>query len=276
MSVSFVKLSPSENTTIIITDPKVKKEKYAEIAKTAMAYTHLYGEQVGFITPKIYSESKGRMEMSGGEFCGNGLLAHGAYLAWMNDMEKETFSVEFSGVTKMLTCEVQKLGPLVYRVKGEMPVEEYQILKKEVRVGEEIINGDLVVMKGITHFLFHRSEKGSPDSIYPILLKSLGKKGNNQAYGALGYKKEGEMIHLSPWVYVPGIESLREERSCGSGSLALGLLRAIERDESIRIKVEQPGGRISVEIDYDPKSKKVTSASIETEVRITCEGILLL
>lgn len=127
MRVSFVKLSPSENTTIIVTEPEIKKENYAKIAKTAMAYTHLYGEQVGFITPTHYPEAKGRMEMSGGEFCGNGLLAHGAYLAWRDGLEKETFLVEFSGVTKMLTCEVEKVSPLVYRVKGEMPVEGYHI-----------------------------------------------------------------------------------------------------------------------------------------------------
>jgi len=276
MRVSFVKLSPSENTTIIVTEPEIKKENYAKIAKTAMAYTHLYGEQVGFITPTHYPEAKGRMEMSGGEFCGNGLLAHGAYLAWRDGLEKETFPVEFSGVTKMLTCEVEKVSPLVYRVKGEMPVEGYHILKKEVRIGETTFSGDLVVMEGITHFLFPLSDKGKSDLIYPALLRSLGKEENNQAYGALGYKKDGETIHLSPWVYVPGIDSLREERSCGSGSLALGLLWATEREDSIRVEIEQPGGLIAVKIDYDRKAKKVTSASIETEVTITCEGTLLL
>ena len=224
MIIPFVKLSPSENTTIIVTNFDIEKTDYSKIAKTAMAYTHLHGEQVGFITKKYHRDSKGRMEMSGGEFCGNGLLALGAYLAGEEGMEKGSFPVEFSGVDKMLTCEVEKVSPLVYRVKGEMPVEGYQIFKKEVTVGDEKISGDLVVMKGISHFLFPRPERRNPHSVYATLLKNLGKDGNNQAYGALGYKRNGEEIHLSPWVYVPGIDSFREERSCGSGSLALGLL----------------------------------------------------
>lgn len=276
MKASFVKFSPSENTTIIVTQAKIKKEDYPRIAKAAMAYTHLHGEQVGFITPRFSTKAKGRMEMSGGEFCGNGLLALGAYFAWSEGKEKDHFPLEFSGVEKTLTCEVEKIGPLVYRVKGELPVEGYRIFKREVRTGHEKISGDLVVMKGITHFLFPLKEKGAPEIDYPALLKCLGKDDNNHAYGALGYKRDGEMVHLSPWVYVPGIDSLREERSCGSGSLALGLLWAKDREDSIRMKIQQPGGVIAVEIDYDQKAKKVTSASIETEVIVTCEGNLLL
>ncbi len=276
MKASFVKLSPSENTTIIVTEAEIKKVAYPEIAKAAMAYTHLYGEQVGFITPTLYPEAKGRMEMSGGEFCGNGLLALGAYLVWIEGTEKSTFPVEFSGVDKMLTCEVEKTSSLTYRVKGEMPVEEYRISKREMVIGDEKITGDLVVMKGITHFLFPLSDRKTSKPDFPSLLKKLEKEGDNQAYGALGYKITGEEIHLSPWVYVPGIDSIREERSCGSGSLAAGLRWAEEKEESLRLNIQQPGGKIAVTIDYDQKAKKVTSASIETEVKVTCEGNILL
>lgn len=214
------------------------------------------------------------MEMSGGEFCGNGLLALGAYLAWKEDLEQERFFLEFSGVEKPLSCEVEKVSPLSYRVKGEMPVEGYEITNKEVTVGEEKISGAFVIMKGISHYLFLKSDTQSRNLDYPGLLKSLAKEENNQAYGALGYEVDGEDIQLSPWVYVPGVESLREERSCGSGSLALGLLWAAEREEDIRLTIRQPGGSIAVEIVYDREEKKVTAASIETEVIITCEGKL--
>jgi len=275
MKASFVKLSPSENTTIIITDPAVKQRDYSKIAKAAMAYTHLYGEQVGFLTQKHSGRAKGRMEMSGGEFCGNGLLSLGAYLAWTEGIEKDVFLLEFSGATKPLTCEVEKISHEKYRVKGEMPVEGYRISKKEVKAGEKSVSGDLVEMEGITHFLFQNPEKENFKGDYPDLLKNLWKDGNNEAYGALGYRITNDSIRLSPWVFVPGIDSLREERSCGSGSLALGLLWAEEKEESVRIEIKQPGGMIAVKIDYDGRAKKVTAASIETEVMITCEGNLL-
>lgn len=276
LKIPFVKLSPSENTTIIVTDPAIKKQNYSDIAKTAMAYTHLHGEQVGFITRKHHRNSMGRMEMSGGEFCGNGLLALGAYLAREKGMEKGTFLVEFSGVEHTLECEIEQLQSAVYRVKGEMPVKSYRISKKQVKVGEGIIDGHLVVMEGITHFLFEQAEKKDHNPDFPSLLKILAKEGDNQAFGALGYWMDGEEIKLSPWVYVPGIGSLQQERSCGSGSLALGLFWAQEKKSDIRINIVQPGGMIAVAIDYDRTLKKVTSASIETEVMMTLEGNMLL
>lgn len=275
MKASFVKLSPSENTTIIVTDPSVKQGDYSKIAKAAMAYTHLYGEQVGFLTQKHSGRAKGRMEMSGGEFCGNGLLALGAYLAWTEGIEKDTFFLEFSGAANTLVCEVEKIRPEKYRVKGEMPVKGYRVSKKEVKAGEKSVSGDLVEMEGITHFLFQKPEEESFKEDYPEMLKNLSKDGKNLAYGALGYQIRKDSIHLSPWVYVPEVDSLREERSCGSGSLALGLLWAKEKEESIKIEIKQPGGTIAVEIAYDRRAKKVTAASIETEVMITCEGNLL-
>lgn len=276
MRVSFVKLSPSENTTIIITEPEVKKEEYGKIATAAMAYSHLHGEQVGFLTPTQTAKAKGRMEMSGGEFCGNGLLALGAYVAWREAIEKERFSLEFSGVEKALSCEVEKTSSVSYRVKGEMPVKEFRILQKEISVDNGSITGDLVEMTGITHFLFPIGDREKSVIDFSLLLKNIEKEGENQAYGALGYWERGGEIEMSPWVYVPGINSLREERSCGSGSLALGLLWAKKREKNIKETIRQPGGSIGVEIVYDREKKKVTSASIETEVVITCEGKLFL
>ncbi len=276
MKISFIKLSPAENTTIIITEADIRKEDYIKIAKTAMAYTHLNGEQVGFITPKTDSRAKGRMEMSGGEFCGNGLLALGAYIAWQEDLEKETFLLEFSGVGKTLECEVRKVDSVTFRVKGEMPLEGYGISKKEVVTGKNTFAGYLVAMQGITHFIFQESERENNPTDYRELLKHLAREESSPAFGALGYRISGEDIHLSPWVYVPGIESFGKERSCGSGSLALGLLWAMKKEEDIRLNIQQPGGVIAVRTAYDRRTKKVTSATIETEVQITCEGNLLL
>lgn len=276
MKIPFVKLSPSENTTIIVTDPDIKKHNYSNIAKTAMAYTHLHGEQVGFMTKKDHRDSKGRMEMSGGEFCGNGLLAFAAYLAWKEGLKKETLFVEFSGVENTLECEIEQLHPAVYRVKGEMPVKTYGISKKQVKVGEGIIEGHLVIMEGITHFLFEQPKGRDHNPDFSSLLKILAKEGDNQAFGALGYRMDGEEINLSPWVYVPGIGSLQQERSCGSGSLALGLFWANEKKADVHINIVQPGGMIAVIVNYDRTLKKVTSASIETEVMMTCEGNMLL
>ena len=59
---------PAGNITIFVTTP-VAREKYPSISRQILARKELKGEQVGFIERK--DQGGFRMEMMGGEFCGN-------------------------------------------------------------------------------------------------------------------------------------------------------------------------------------------------------------
>ena len=65
---------PAGNITIFVTTP-VEREKYPFIARQLLAREDLKGEQVGFIERK--ARGGFRMEMMGGEFCGNASRSFG-------------------------------------------------------------------------------------------------------------------------------------------------------------------------------------------------------
>ena len=68
---------PAGNITVFVTTP-VEREKYPAIARQLLAREELKGEQVGFIEKTDQGDF--RMEMMGGEFCGNASRSFGYLL----------------------------------------------------------------------------------------------------------------------------------------------------------------------------------------------------
>ena len=50
MKLNYVKTSPSQNMTILITD-YIDSKDYIKVANSVMRYESLYAEQVGFVVP---------------------------------------------------------------------------------------------------------------------------------------------------------------------------------------------------------------------------------
>ena len=73
---------------------------------------------------------------------------------------------------------------------------------------------------------------------------------------------------LKPLVAVEDV-SLIWERGCGSGSEATGIYLAYKNKESIKCGLKQPGGIITVDVEYDNGIKK---AAITGKVKIAAEG----
>ena len=74
----YILLNPSGNITALVNNIRVPKEKYKEISGRIMENNRAV-EQVGFL--KILKpEYKFRLEMAGGEFCGNASRAVACYL----------------------------------------------------------------------------------------------------------------------------------------------------------------------------------------------------
>ena len=74
MDVHFVKASPCRNTTALL-EGDVAPEECAAIARLAMDSDYLAAEQAGFLAKPKEARSVLRLEMAGGEFCGNATLA---------------------------------------------------------------------------------------------------------------------------------------------------------------------------------------------------------
>ena len=79
MKLNVLRADPAGNITLFVLDP-VEKSRRAEIAAQLMAVPEYQAEQVGFVcTPQEGGD--GRMEMMGGEFCGNATRAFGLLTA---------------------------------------------------------------------------------------------------------------------------------------------------------------------------------------------------
>ena len=86
MELQFVKMNPTRNMTILVETP-VPRAKHGEIAKQLMAEDSVCAEQVGYIEPALHPLAAARLQMMGGEFCGNASMSLAALLAMREGLE---------------------------------------------------------------------------------------------------------------------------------------------------------------------------------------------
>ncbi|WP_142927232.1 hypothetical protein [Bacillus sp. PK3_68] len=263
MKLDFIKASPSQNITALITN-YVAPAHYAAIANTIMGYEYLNAEQVGFIVSPKRDDSVLRLEMSGGEFCGNAILSAAAYCLYKGLSTETRFLLESSGSDTQLACEVNVKSPSFFEAKAEMP-NPLSIKELAVNANDHPVIGSLVRLEGITHFL---TDRWLCEEEFELILKKLLEKVDDKAIGIIPYKKlTKNEYEIRPFVYVKETGSKFFERACGSGTLALGVHLTQDNQDHTFI-VHQPGGIIHVEA-----GKK---NSISTNVRFTSEGTVNL
>lgn len=260
MKLDFVKISPSQNMTVFVTSD-VDPKDYANVGNTLMAYDYVNAEQAGFIVDPVNKNTILRLEMSGGEFCGNAVLAAAAYSVYKGLTTENQFFIEASGADLPLLCDVEMKSEVLYHAKGEMP----QALSTEdtvISLHGRNISGTLVKLEGITHFVINVW----PDKDdFQEILSAINEITEDKAIGIIPYRHiNNETYEIRPFISVTNTGSTFFERSCGSGTLALGIYLAHQSDENI-FAIQQPGGTIDVEIG--------TKNYISTDVQITCEGV---
>lgn len=263
MEVEFIKMSPSQNMTVLITSHAAPKE-YADIGNALMNYEYVHAEQAGFIVDPLTNKALIRLEMSGGEFCGNAVLAAAAYCTYKEISTTSRFAIESSGSKDPLECEVVTKSPILYKAKAEMPKAQ-SIYKAEITLEEKKLQGTVVQFQGMTHFLINTWPVKEE---FPKILHALKENIQDKAIGIIPYRHMEELTYeIRPFVYVTETDNMFFERSCGSGTLALGIyLAELLRQNSFHI--QQPGGTIQTEIG--------NKNYISTDVKISCEGTAYL
>lgn len=104
-ALRFHKFSPGGNTTILVTDP-VPPPLRAAVAAELMGEHHVHAEQVGFVS---LAGARPRIDMMGGEFCGNACRSLAALLALKR--------VLLAGPGGLMSGEIESSG-----VDGALPV----------------------------------------------------------------------------------------------------------------------------------------------------------
>ena len=229
MKFTVVMADPAGNRTAIVRSGVPKSER-AEVAAAIMADPALRAEQVGFETRPLYGKSLGRLEMAGGEFCGNAARSYGYLLC--SEKEIDHCKIEMSGTREQLEviCDLERETSA-----AQMPMPEK--LEMAGEEAEELY--PLVVSRGITHMIC--VDKEFDEDFARRMIDKFGKY--YSAFGVMFVNGDS----LIPVVYVAETDTVCCESSCGSGALAAAwyLIRD-EKDGFHGYNFEQPGGTITV------------------------------
>lgn len=268
MIAEFVKLNPAGNLTVIILD-LFPRSLHSEIAAKVMDPCGLGAEQVGFAENPLNPHAEGRLQMMGGEFCGNATLAYAAHLFAQRKPEigstknNAQVQLEVSGYDGLIRARVSK-DKHGFLVSSPMPppqAVEFLPFKQG--------NLALVHLPGISHAIVWDEEPAIQDFWEAV---KICRAHHMPAFGVMFFMEEES--HLVPLVRVAQNESLIWEGSCASGSVAAAAaLAAKEKCEAKKLWLKQPRGTLEVSVDMKKGSVR---ASITGQVKQVAHGHLWL
>lgn len=291
MNIPFVKVSPGGNTTILLGMPAPDASSRAGIATVLMDPLHLGAEQVGFMDT---SSAIPRLDMMGGEFCGNAARSFATWLVMENHP-----ALMYCAKTAAYEGEIAVSGaPDLVRVRVAIREEEafpltgngnaVMLYDASVRLGvpqhadmciERVCPGmDIVRLAGITHVMLDTHLHAMPSEYISqacALRVRLGLQ-KEDAVGCIWYSRRPGCVRIDPVVWVRETESVHYETGCGSGTLALGLLEAIRSGAAWEGSVLQPSGQsIQSSICFSDGSG-FSEAWIGGTVRVIARGEVFL
>lgn len=290
MRLRIVKLDPNGNITLLVTSP-VPREMQAITAARLMSGDGLrvreyragtnvaHGnevsgsallrdvEQVGFVENSTMPGTRARLQMMGGEFCGNASMAMAALFAARDGLTDGTdaqMELEVSGATQAVHCKLQRLDSSNFLGSVTMPLPE--------AIGEAILPDEtcvpMVRFPGITHLIIPEGKLNNRET--EVLIPGLCAGLKADALGMLF--TNAEATTMRPLVYVRKTDSCVWERGCGSGTAAIGVWKANQARATLRLVVSQPGGAIAVRATY--QGNAITALEIEGRVSITAAGMI--
>lgn len=258
--LNIVKISPTQNMTVLVETP-LPRERHAEAAEKLMDYAGVHCEQVGFIEPAQSAHARARLQMMGGEFCGNATMSLAAFLCFQDEMPaggEADIPLEVSGADGVLSCRVRALGGGAFEGTVWMP-EPRAIERRILHSGGTDYETVCVRMDGIAHILIDRKHEPEAEK----LLRTWAPLFEEEAVGFVAC--DFARNEIRPLVLVKPTGSAVWERGCGSGSAAYGAAMAQKAGGCVKVAIRQPGGTIVVCADGE-------SVSITGRVQIVMRG----
>jgi histidine racemase len=271
MKLKFIKANPTENMTIFILDP-LPRSTYSDVANKLMNYNNLCAEQVGYFEKPTISGSCARLHMMGGEFCGNASRAFAAfmvrkkYATFQREGDSYIVPFEVSGNDGILKANVKELSDHTFDVKIRLPLHK-SAKPFETHYNGVHYSGLLVDFEGISHVVLSTGNDIPDEGLLLHIVKELSPL-KNSAFGVMFYDEERNF--MIPLVYVADTDSVIWERSCGTGTAALGVALSLTSQGSIDMVVAQPGGNLEVLTTW--VNDQIESIYLKGEVDIVAEG----
>ncbi len=253
-SVQYVLLDPTGNLTCLVLDP-VTEEERAGITAELMHRC----EQVGYLIPPKNPEARGRLQMMGGEFCGNAAMATAAWLAredGLREGEETHVPLEVSGADGVLVCRIRREKEC-WQGTVEMP-QILEICEREV-AGRCLT---AVRLPGMLH-LIRLGKDPDREEMEKFLMKAAEQL-PDPAIGFLQWDKEHG--YLTPLVYVRDSGTMVWEQACGSGSSAVAACTAVTEGRSVHLDIQQPGGVLT--LDVTTEGKEIRRIELTGKIRI--------
>jgi len=260
MKLDFVKLSPTQNMTLLVTG-SVDRAQHSAVAARLMGPEGVGAEQVGFLEPASDAEARMRLQMMGGEFCGNAAMSLAAFLAFQDqlpDSAECVYPLEVSGADDLVRCRIRRRGD-EYLGSVCMPLPT-QI---QIVAFPGAFCCPVVFFPGIAHAIL--PEDALTCSQAEACIADWCAFTDQEAFGII---LRGEDA-IRPLVYVRETGSAVWERGCGSGSAAVGAYTAAQRAQNTALDLRQPGGLIRVNVDYDDSVRRI---EISGTVKIVAMG----
>lgn len=224
---------PAGNVTALVLSP-VERARYSEVAQKLMRLPELGAEQVGYVTSPRQGGCA-RLEMMGGEFCGNAARAFGLLEARRQGMRSGRLEVEVSGCATTVAVQVDvEKGWAAAALPLPFAVRTLAWRDRE---------WSLVCLPGIWHLVLPGVAPSR--EVCEELRASVYAQAAPDALGMLFV--EESPLFLRPAVYVRETGSVVWENSCGSGSVAAAVwLSRNLLNVHARYDIPQPGGDIAV------------------------------
>ena len=253
MELEYVLLDPTGNITALVQTP-APPQRQPELALALMA-AEPAAEQVGFLSPGG-ADSEISLRMAGGEFCGNATMCAAVQYCAAAAPAGGTVRVRASGMLEPVTVAAVPLPDGSWRCRELLP-RRPSLETVTLRLGAETLRAPLLRFDAIAHLILPRdAERAEVERAAPEWCAALGAE-------ALGCMLLDEAAcRLTPLVWVPGAKTLFWERSCASGSAAVGAYLAQKTCGNVAVTLAQPGGDLRVEAA--PVGKILLSGTVRT------------
>ena len=237
MEIQYLLADPTKNITVLVTTP-VSRALQPELASLLLDLEP-EAEQVGFV--ETAADGQMRLQMMGGEFCGNATMSFGAWLCRRAPIGQTCrLALEISGAPALVECSITPLdGCFLGTV--DMPLPE-KIETLRLPLGSETAELSVVRLPGISHIIV-------PAQVFTLaraeeLIRRWAEVLHADALGILLLQEEE--LCFDPLVYVTQTDTAVWERGCGSGSAAIGAYLTKKHGAPQCVSIRQPGGAIAV------------------------------
>ena len=236
--IRYALMDPTANRTILVATPMPAQQQPAVAARLMAAEPT--AEQTGFLSD---GNADGiALRMAGGEFCANATMSAAVYHGMRTGQTSGIVTVHASGAPAPVEVEIKRNADDRWQGIVHMP-RPLSVKYMRFSDGQTC---PVVSFHGISHVIIER-EQPTPDA--EATAKRRCSELSADALGMMFWDREAE--RLTPLVYVPTADTLFWEKSCGSGTAAVGAFLAQESGRTVSVALQQPGGVLQITASSD-------------------------